>query len=86
MQQFQQVPTQTRMPVLVFLKTVGPPLVLYVENPEEVYREIAEIIKNANERSPKLIEKKANGPLKSIAFLDVQLAGVALQEEKFVAY
>lgn len=70
-----------KKPVLIFLKIVGPPLVLYVENSEAVYMEIKTIIANANEKSPKLIEKTGNGPLKKLAVLDTQIAGVALQEE-----
>jgi hypothetical protein len=73
--------TKTRKPVLIFLKIVGPPLVLYVENSEAVYQEIKQIIVNANEQSPKIIEKTGKGPLKKLAVLDTQIAGVALQEE-----
>jgi hypothetical protein len=85
MQQFSQPQTQVKKPVLIFLKVVGPPLVLYVDNPEEFYREMMDIIKAANEKSPRLIEKKANGPLLNIAVLDTQIAGVAIQEEKYVS-
>lgn len=70
-----------RKPVLIFLKVVGPPLILYVENSEVVYQEIKQIIATANEQSPKLIEKIGKGPLKKLAVLDTQIAGVALQEE-----
>jgi len=72
---------KTKKPVLIFLKVVGPPLVLYVENSEVVYQEIKTIIASANEQAPKLIEKIGKGPLKKIAVLDTQIAGVALQEE-----
>jgi len=72
---------KTRKPVLIFLKIVGPPLVLYVENSEAVYQEIKQIIAGANEQSPKLIEKTGKGPLKKLTVLDTQIAGVALQEE-----
>jgi len=72
---------KTRKPVLIFLKVVGPPLVLYVENSEAVYQEIKQIISTANDESPKLIEKTGKGPLKKLAVLDTQIAGVALQEE-----
>jgi len=70
-----------KKPVLIFLKVVGPPLVLYVENSEVVYQELKQIIVSANEQSPKLIEKIGKGPLKKLAVLDTQIAGVALQEE-----
>ncbi len=72
---------KVRKPVLIFLKVVGPPLVLYVENCEAVYQEIKQIIAAANEQSPKLVEKTGKGPLKKLAVLDTQIAGVALQEE-----
>ncbi|MGD9581925.1 MAG: hypothetical protein AB7V50_11175 [Vampirovibrionia bacterium] len=86
MQQFPQAQTQIKTALLVFLKIVGPPLVLYVDNPEELYKELKDIIKTANNVSPKLIEKKGNGPLKTICVLDTQIAGVALQEETIVTY
>ena len=70
-----------KKPVLIFLKIVGPPLILYVENSEALYNELKTIIANANEKAPKLIEKTGNGPLKKLAVLDTQIAGVALQEE-----
>ena len=72
---------QIRKALLVFLKVVGPPLVLYVDNPDETYVDIKKIIANANPHSPKVIEKLGKGPLKKIAMLDIQIAGVAIQEE-----
>ena len=72
---------QIRKALLIFLKVVGPPLVLYVDNPDETYIEIKKIITNANSHSPKIIEKLGKGPLKKIAVLDTQIAGVAIQEE-----
>ncbi len=72
---------KTRKALLVFLKVVAPPLVLYVDNPDETYIEIRKIITSANQQSPKMIEKVAKGPLKKIAVLDTQIAGVAVQEE-----
>jgi hypothetical protein len=72
---------KTKKPVLIFLKVVGPPLVIYVENSEAVYQELKQIIVSAKESSPKLIEKIGKGPLKKLAVLDTQIAGVALQEE-----
>ena len=72
---------KTRKPVLIFLKIVGPPLVLYVDNSEVLYQEIKQIISSANEQAPKIIEKVGKGPLKKLAVLDTQIAGVALQEE-----
>jgi len=70
-----------RKALLIFLKVVGSPLVLYVDNPDETYAEIKKIIANANPHSPKIIEKLGKGPLKKIAVLDTQIAGIAIQEE-----
>ena len=72
---------QTRKPILIFLKHVGPPVVLYVEDTEATYQELKQIITNASERAPKLIEKNGKGPLKRLAVLDTQIAGIAVQEE-----
>lgn len=81
----QNIPGQqqikTRRAVLIFLKVVAPPLVLYVDNPEESFNEIKRIIETANIRAPRLIEQAGKGPLKKISVLDTQIAGVALQDE-----
>jgi hypothetical protein len=74
-----------RKPVLIFLKVVGPPIVLYTDDSETLYDELVKIITEANEKSPKLIEKTAKGPVKKLAVLDTQIAGVAIQEENYTA-
>jgi len=82
MNQYAPTPqAKVRKAVLIFLKIVGPPLVLYVENSEALYQEVKQIISGANEQSPKLIEKIGKGPLKKLSVLDTQIAGVAIQEE-----
>ena len=85
MQQYSNQPVKIRKPVLIFLKIVGPPLVLYVDDSEAVYNEVRQIIANASEQSPKLIEKVGKGPLKKLSVLDTQIAGVAIQEEAYTA-
>lgn len=85
MQQYSNQQVKTRKPVLIFLKIVGPPLVLYVDDSEALYSEIKQIIANASEQSPKLIEKTGKGPLKKLAVLDTQIAGVSIQEETYSA-
>ncbi|OGH99366.1 MAG: hypothetical protein A2104_03595 [Candidatus Melainabacteria bacterium GWF2_32_7] len=85
MQPYPNQPVKTRRPVLIFLKIVGPPLVLYVDDSDAVYNEIKQIIANASEQSPKLVEKIGKGPLKKLAVLDTQIAGVAIQEEAYTA-
>lgn len=81
MQPFQQQQVKTRKPVLIFLKMVGPPLVLYVDDSESLFEEIKAIIANASEKSPRLVEQVGKGPLKKLCILDTQIAGVAIQEE-----
>ncbi len=77
--QGQQV--KTRKALLVFLKVVAPPMVLYVDDPDKTYTEIISIIENSNARSPKMVQQMGKGPLKKLAVLDTQIAGVAIQEE-----
>jgi len=77
-------PIKTRKAVLIFLKIVGPPLILYVDDPDLLYAEIRQLIMTASSVSPKLIEKTGKGPLKKLSFLDSQIAGVAMQEEAFM--
>lgn len=81
MQPFQQQQVKTRKPVLIFLKMVGPPLVLYVDDSESLFEEIKAIIANASEKNPRLVEQIGKGPLKKLCILDTQIAGVAIQEE-----
>ena len=84
-QHFQNSPqVKTRKAVLILMKHSAPPLVLYVDNPDELYEELKKAIKTANTAMPKLIEKTAKGPVKNFAVLDTQLAGVAIQEENYL--
>jgi len=85
MQPYQTTPgIQTRKAVLIFLKHVGPPLVLYVDDPDSLYNEIKTAITKASSAAPKLIEKTGKGPLKTLAVLDTQIAGVSIQEEQHI--
>ena len=85
MQQYSAPPqVQIRKPILIFLKHVGPPVLLYVEDIEATYQELKGIITSASDRAPKLIEKIGKGPLKRLAVLDTQIAGIAIQEEPAV--
>jgi len=67
--------------VLVFMKSLATPLVLYADNPAALYDEIKQIVRAANPQTPKLIEKQGVGPLKKVAFLDTEVSGVAVQLE-----
>lgn len=80
-QQFNAQNIKKRISVLVFLKGSTAPLVLYVENPQELYAELIQTMKSA---TALLIEKETTGPLKKVSFISNQIAALALQEEQFV--
>lgn len=80
-QQFNAQNIKKRVSVLVFIKGSTAPLVLYVENPEELYSELKQTIKST---TAVLIEKETQGPLKKVAFISNQVAALALQEEQYV--
>ncbi len=73
------VPPNVQISVLVFLKSMATPIVLYADNPTQLYEEVKQIIKGANPAAPKLVEKPGVGPLKKVCVLDTELSGVALQ-------
>lgn len=75
------LPSNIQASVLVFMKSLSTPIVLYSENPTHLYEEIKQFIRTANPQSPKLIEKPGLGPLKKVAFLDTELSGVAMQTD-----
>lgn len=80
-QQFNAQNIKKRTSVLVFLKGSTAPLVLYVENPQELYAELNQAMKST---AAVLIEKETTGPLKKVSFISNQIAAVAMQEEQFV--
>ena len=75
------LPPNMQISVLVFMKSLATPLVLYADNANTLYDEIKQIIRSANPQTPKLIEKQGVGPLKKVAFLDTEVSGVAVQLE-----
>lgn len=75
------LPAHLQVAVLVFMKSLATPLVLYADNANQLYEEMQRIIRAANPQSPKLIEKQGVGPLKKVSFLDTEISGVALQLE-----
>ena len=78
----QYLPQQkTRTALVLFLKGVSTPVLLYFDNPQAVYMEMKQLMKSP---SPVLVEKEANGPVKKISFVSTQISGVALQEETYV--
>ena len=72
-----------RTSVLVFLKGTTAPIVLYVDNPTELYEELAQILR-VNSPTPKLIEKNTNGPVKKVCIQSTQICAVALQDEQYM--
>jgi hypothetical protein len=80
-QQFNPQNIKKKVSVLVFLKGSTAPLVLYVENPQELYAELIQIIKTA---PATLVEKDTQGPIKKVCFVANQVAAVAMQEEQYM--
>lgn len=80
-QQFNPQNIKTRTSVLVFLKGSTAPLVLYVENPQELYAELTRVIKST---AAVLVEKETQGPLKKVCFISNQVAALAMQEEQYM--
>ncbi|MEB3206620.1 MAG: hypothetical protein VKK59_04655 [Vampirovibrionales bacterium] len=74
-----QVPN---MAVLLLLRSLATPVVLYADAPTQLYDEIKTLMTQANPQAPKLIEKPGMGPLKKVAFLDTDVLGVALQSDQ----
>lgn len=80
-QQFTSQNIKKRTAVLVFIKGSTAPLVLYVENPAEVYCELAGMMKNP---AAVFVEKETMGPLKKVSFMSNQIAALAMQEEQYI--
>ena len=70
-----------RYAVLVFLKGSTAPLVLYVNEYMDLYRELSEYMKS---NQAIVIEKETEGPLKKVCFASNQIAAVAIQEEQYL--
>ncbi len=68
--------------VLVFLKNLAAPLVLYFDNPQEIYEELREVV---NTPVNKVFEFMPNGPIKKVCVNSQQISAVALQEEQYFA-
>ena len=80
-QQFNAQNIKKRYSVLVFFFFSTAPLVMYVENTEELYSELQQAMKSA---AGTIIEKETLGPLKKVSFISNQIAAVAIQEEQYV--
>ncbi len=80
-QQFNPQNIKKRTSVLVFIKGTTAPMVLYVENPQDLYAELTQLIKTPGST---VVEKETQGPLKKVCFAANQIAAVAMQEEQYV--
>lgn len=80
-QQFNPQNIKKRTSVLLFIKGTTAPLVLYVENPQELYTELTQLIKAPGAT---IVEKDTQGPLKKVCFAANQIAAIAMQEEQYV--
>ena len=80
-QQFNPQNVKTRTSVLVFINGSTAPLVLYVENPQDLYNELVQAMKSS---TASFIEKETSGPLTKVCFVSNQIAALAMQEEQYV--
>ena len=80
-QQFNPQNIKKRTSILVFLKGSTAPIVLYVENPQELYSELVQLVKNS---SNAIVEKETQGPIKKVCFAANQISAVAMQEEQYM--
>ena len=80
MQHYQQQ-IQTRKALLIFVQSMNAPVVLFLDDVETEYKTFQQIILNASNSNPKLIERTTNGPIKKFSILDTQISGVAIQED-----
>lgn len=81
-QQYNPTNIKIKTAILVFLKNLAAPLVLYFDNPQEIYDELKETV---NSPSSKVYEFEPNGPIKKVCVNASQISGVALQEEQYLA-
>lgn len=68
-----------QLAVLVLLKGLASPVVLYSEHPKMLYETLKQAWQKASLQHPKLIEQETSGPLKRVCFYDTDIVGLALQ-------
>jgi hypothetical protein len=73
--------SQQRTGLLVFLRGLASPVVLYGEDPTALYEDLKNVMRQCSSTQPKLIERSGTGPLGKVVFLDTELVGCALQNE-----
>ncbi len=79
---FTQQNVKIRTALLLFVKGAIAPMMLYFENPEEIYAEFQLLLKNP--ATVKLVEKETIGPIKKISVMSNQIFAVALQDEQYM--
>jgi len=72
---------KTRTAVLVFLKDVGSPMVLYFDNAQKIYEDLKVLI---NSTEVKMVDFEPLGPIKKASVISSNIVAVALQEEKYL--
>ena len=70
---------QPRKALLLFVKSIATPIILYFENPDEEYKKIQQIL--AKPSTGRVLEFTPKGPIKFFSVIDNQLSAVGLQEE-----
>ncbi len=80
-QQQMQGKIQTRQALLIFCKDSASPMVLYFDNPVEIYEDLKGLL-NSNEI--KMVEFEPVGPIKKAALTSDKIVAVALQEEQYI--
>ena len=74
-----QQPLQPRKALLLFVKNIATPIILYFDNPDEEYKKIQQIL--AKPSAGRLLEFTPKGPIKFFSVIDNQISAVGLQEE-----
>lgn len=82
-QPYQTQQYKIRTALLIFIKGSSAPLVLYLENPFEVYEQLLQLLKS-NPNMAKLLEYNTLGPIKKVCLLSNQICAIALQEEQYL--
>ena len=73
---------QIKISLLIFLKGSVAPIVLYFENPQNIYDNLQKVL--TAQEAPKLIELDALGPIKKVCLVSSEISGISLQEEQYV--
>lgn len=81
-QQFNPSNIKIKNAILIFLKNLAAPMVLYFDNPLEIYEELKEVVHTP---TSKVFEFEPLGPIKKVCVNANQISAVALQEEQYLA-